>query len=192
MLPQSICSLPKDRLQSPTFSQLCWPQGQSAACLCNPGSRGSQGELIPAPSLSHSCYYCPHYRELAASSWCSISPKSPTIQGFWEGLSFSCLLSPLQNQALRCLDHFLITISSYGNVTHQLFISSQDCSARSCHKKRIMCCLQCLTSAPRRHYALLSVVTKWWNSYGHLQITTNAVTGFGKEAGEWVVFALPF
>lgn len=127
-----MCLVPKDRLRSPTFSQLCWPQGQPAACLCNPGSQELGGELIPAPSFSHSCYHCPHYRELAASSWGRISPKSPTIQGFWEGLSFSYLLGPLQNQALRCLDHFLITIAGCGNVTHQLFTFS----ARGCHKKK--------------------------------------------------------
>lgn len=157
MLQQSICLLPKDRLQSPTFSQLCWPQGQPAVCLCNPGSQGLWGELIPALSLSHSCYHCPHYRELAASSWGSISPKSPAIQGFWEGLCFSCLVSLLQNQALRCLDHFLITIASCGNVTNQSPLRTSVVEVVT--KKRIMCCLRCLTSAPRRHYALLFVVT---------------------------------
>lgn len=184
MLQQSIRSRSKGSPRSPTFLQPCWPQGQPAACLRNTSSLGLRGMMVSAPSLSHWRYCCSHYREPAASSQGSTShhDQADLQPSFWGGLSFSRLLSHLQNQALGAWTIFTSLLLSCGKVAHQFSSPLITSVLDIVIKKGIMCCLQCLGSAPTRNSALLFVVTEWWSSYGHLQAIGEAVTDLGKEA----------
>ena len=127
-----------------------------ARCVPVPhGLVGVRGEPIPAPASATAAPTAP-----TAGSQQHLLPDLQPSRASGQGVASPLCLVTCKIRHRDTLIIFTSVLLSCGKVAYQLFISSQDFSARGCHKSRIMCCLQCLASAPVRYCARLFVVTE--------------------------------